>query len=711
MRSITLICGRTFTVVKFREKLIESLINNNYKVSVIALDNDYEDRIVEWGAKFYCINHNNRSVSIRNKISLYRNILDLLVEIKPDIVFTFMLTPNIFGTLAAHKCGIKRIYSMVEGAGDVFFYQSPKWILTRFITCFLLRKSFRYVNKVFFLNDDDKKEFIHRRIVSKNKCIRIDGIGVDTNHYKFTNINNTNNFLMIARMMPSKGIKEYCEAARIVKKRYPNANFYYAGEEFTLKKKDIQEYIDDSSITYLGYQDDIRSLYQNCFCMVSTSYYREGLPMVLMEAGSSGRPSIVLNNYGCKEIIRNKYNGLIVDSKKPKDIAKAMIYALENKDEMIQMGANARKLIEEKYNQRTINDQILNVLKNQLSVLHILGSNSYNGAENVVCQIINMFSKNNEIEMAYCSKKGSIEKVLIERKINYYMVNNIFNIFKLKKIVKDYNPDIIHAHDFKCSFLAMFLRRPYISHMHNNNPWMKRNGIVSAAYYFAAKKSEYILCVSKSIINEYVHSSKLRNKMIVVGNPINVGAILKSASGYCAPEYDVGFCGRLVEQKNPIEFINIVKELKKNNYNIKAIMLGKGKLENKIRKMISKYSLDNNITIAGFVSNPYEILNKTKVLCMPSLYEGFGLAAIESLILSTPVVCSGAGGLIDIVDDNCGKICKNTEDYVKELNLLLSNDIYYLKKEINAGEKGISFDNIKKYKITLECMYEEIANG
>ena len=113
---------------------------------------------------------------------------------------------------------------------------------------------FFFVGKVV----DDKKEFIERKLVNIKQCVVIPGIGVDTDYFAFKPIKNTNTFLMIARMMPAKGIIEYCEAARIVKKTHPEAIFNYIGEEFTLTKKDIQEYIDDGSINYLGYIEDVR---------------------------------------------------------------------------------------------------------------------------------------------------------------------------------------------------------------------------------------------------------------------------------------------------------------------------------------------------------------------------------------------------------------------------------------------------------------------
>ena len=362
-KKITLICGRTFTVVKFRKNLVKALQENNYDVSIIALDNDYEKEIKEWNVDFYYINQNNRSINPLKKIRLIKEISNILNIIKPDKVFTFMLTPNTFGVLAAHKSSIKDIYSMVEGAGDVFIYNTVKWKIIRFFTCLLLKKSFKYSKKVFFLNNDDKNEFIERKLVKKEQCIVIPGIGVDTDYFAYKPIKNTNTFLMVARMMPSKGTIEYCEAARQVKKVYPQTVFNYIGEEFTLTKKDIQEYIDDGSINYLGYIEDLRPYYENCFVNILPSY-REGFNMVLSEIASVGRISIVSTNVGNNNEIIEKI-GLLFETKNIDDLLNKIIYCLENKEKVINKGIEASSFVSFYLNSKRINEIILKGIDNE----------------------------------------------------------------------------------------------------------------------------------------------------------------------------------------------------------------------------------------------------------------------------------------------------------------------------------------------------------
>ena len=363
-KKITLICGRTFTVYKFRKNLVKALQDDGYDVSIIALDNDYEKQILEWNIDFYHIDQNNRSVNPFKKIQLLNKISLLLNQIKPNKIFTFMLTPNTFGVLAAHKSNIKDIYSMVEGAGDVFIYNTLKWKIIRLFTCILYRIAFKYSKKVFFLNHDDKNEFIERKLVKSEQCVVIPGIGVDTDYFAYKPIKNTNTFLMVARLMPSKGILEYCEVARMVKKTHPEAIFNLIGEEFTLTKKDIQEYIDDGSINYLGYVEDVRPYYEDCLAVVSCSY-REGMPTILMEASSVGRPLIATDCVGNREIVKDGYNGFLINQHNAKELINKIIYMLEHIDEMLIIGNDARGIIVNGFDYRIINSLIIKEIKNE----------------------------------------------------------------------------------------------------------------------------------------------------------------------------------------------------------------------------------------------------------------------------------------------------------------------------------------------------------
>ena len=362
MKKILLICVSSQSVINFRKKLISSLQQENFDVTVVAFDNKYETSITELGVKFYCVEDNNRSTNPLKILSLKKKYKNIIEEVQPDYVVTFMLKPNIFGVLAAHDKGITNVFSMVEGAGDVFINDSLKWKAIRFVVCRMYKNAFKHSKTVFFLNNDDKEEFEKRGLVKSEQCTIVHGVGVDLDRFAYKPLKNYKNFLMIARMLKTKGVFEYCECARMVKKKYPDAVFDYLGAEGTVTLADIQEYIDDGSINYLGTTNDVRPYIDECTAFVLPSQYREGLPMSIMEAEATGRSIITYDNIGCRDTVKDGYNGFLISKGDIDSIALKCAYIIENEDFAEQMGKNSRIFAEERFDQKVINAQILDIL-------------------------------------------------------------------------------------------------------------------------------------------------------------------------------------------------------------------------------------------------------------------------------------------------------------------------------------------------------------
>ncbi len=361
-KKIVLICVTSQNVMTFRAGLIAALKHRGYEVSVVAFDEEYKTEIEGLGVNFYCVPDSNRSMNPFKLFSLQSKYEKLLKEIQPSTVFTFMLKPNAFGVQAAQKVGVANIYSMVEGAGDAFVQDSLKWKIVRAAVCQLYRQAFRYAKRVFFLNEDDKAEFLSRELLKAAQCELINGVGVDLDKFEYRPMRNQRNFLMVARMLQTKGVYEYCEAARLVKQKYPDAVFKYVGKEGDVTAEDLREYIDGGIIEYVGETKDVRPYYQECTANVLPSY-REGFGLVNAEAAAVGRPSITCDTIGTKETVRDGYNGFLVELKNPEVLAEKIIYLIENPDEAKRMGEAARKFAEECFAQEKINEKILTVLE------------------------------------------------------------------------------------------------------------------------------------------------------------------------------------------------------------------------------------------------------------------------------------------------------------------------------------------------------------
>lgn len=360
---ILLICSSTATVTSFRKELILKLKKLGCQVCVVAFDEKQKDQIIQLGVEFFCLNDANRSLNPFKVLSLKNRYAKLIKKINPDLVFTFMLKPNIYGVQGAKKAGVESIYSMVEGAGDVFINNGLKWKLIRKYVCHGYKKAFKHSKRVFFLNNDDKKDFVKRGLVKEEQCEIVHGVGIDLDRFTQRPLKNKNSFLMVARLLKTKGVFEYCEASRLVKEKYKEATFNLVGPEGTVKAEDIKEYIDSGAINYLGPTTDVVPYFENTAVNVLPSY-REGLGLVNAEAGAIGRPSITCDTNGTRDTVIDGYNGFLVPIKNAQALADKMIYFLENPEMVEEMGNNARKFAEENFDQRKINEKICNIILN-----------------------------------------------------------------------------------------------------------------------------------------------------------------------------------------------------------------------------------------------------------------------------------------------------------------------------------------------------------
>lgn len=339
-----------------------------------------------------------------------------------------------------------------------------------------------------------------------------------------------------------------------------------------------------------------------------------------------------------------------------------------------------------------------------MKILHILNSNKYSGAENVVITIINQMKQNNDI--VYVSPDGPIKEYLENNNINYEPVEKI-SIKEIKRVIKKYNPDIIHAHDFTASVISSIASKKIkvISHIHCNPTWIKKINLHSILYLISTIKYSKILLVSKSIIKEYVFGKFIRDKVEIVGNPIDIEKIVLKSNEYkIEKKYDLIFIGRLVEEKKPFEFIKIVAALEKK-MDIQAAIIGDGVLKEKCKEMIVKNNLEKSIELKGFLKNPYPILKNSKILCVNSKYEGYGMVAVEAIILGKPVVANNVGGIPNIINDKCGKITNNKEEMIEEIIKLLTDIKYYEIKHIEALKRADELDNVDDYIKRLNEIY------
>lgn len=341
-------------------------------------------------------------------------------------------------------------------------------------------------------------------------------------------------------------------------------------------------------------------------------------------------------------------------------------------------------------------------------VFFVMSTDDYSGAEAVNITIIE--NLRDKYDFYWVSRKGKINNYLQENKIKWIEIEKL-SVSEIKKVIKKFQPDIIHATDYKSSVICSIAKGdiPLIEHLHNNSPWIKKFCINSLIFLLAGLRADKILTVSKSIEEEYIFSKFLKNKIKCIGNPVSRKKILDKVSE-CDYEkkYDICCVGRLTPQKNPKRFLDIINEIKKKKNDIKVIWIGKGEQLEEAERYKEQLNLQENVTFLGFKKNPYKYMAGSKIFMLTSDWEGYGLVSFEALTLGLPCITSNVGGIPDIVDDKCGKICLENKDFENIILNLLSNEAMYKLYSENAIKKSIFLDNTNEYIERMRNIYEKI---
>lgn len=358
MKNILLICNESKTIINFRKELILFLKSKDFDVEIIIGDNEFFNEINALKIKTHIVPFNNRSINPFASLKLIKQFKRIIQSVKPEIVFTFQLKPNVFGTIAASKT-TTRIFNMVEGLGDPFQPTNFKGKIIRFLVSKLYKKAFRISSGVFFLNEADKDEMIKRKIISNDKSILINGIGIDTKTFLPNfNLQEKIHVVYLARLIKNKGIFEFCKIAQMTRAIRKDIIFDLYGSESQIKTADINEYIKDGSINYHGYSSNSQTIITNSHLLLSTSY-REGFPRIILEAMALGRPTIATNVIGNKDVVKDGYTGYLIDKDDLPSFVDKIIYLANHKEVIIKLGKQARDYCVNNYDSEIINNIIL----------------------------------------------------------------------------------------------------------------------------------------------------------------------------------------------------------------------------------------------------------------------------------------------------------------------------------------------------------------
>lgn len=362
---IIILSSYTPLLLNFRGDLIKDIIDLGHEVIVSAPETGYEEEIESYGARFIQSSLDRTGTSPLKDIRYTIELMKLFSKEKPDLVFGYTTKPIIYGPIAAHLAGVKEIVSLVTGFSYVYENKNLKEYLLISIIKFLNGLGFKLSTKVIFQNSDDMNECVNNKLVNKNKCSIVNGSGVNLSRFIFSPITNSNSFLMIARILKDKGVIEYLEAARVVKKKYSDAKFVLLGPFDTnpnsLNFESIKPYIDDNTIEYVGEQKDVRPYILNCSIKVLPSYH-EGVPRAILEAMAMGRAIITTDAPGCRETVIEGNNGFLVPVKDIDTLAKRMTWMIEHLEEVKKMGYKSYRICSEKFDVKKVNQRMVEIM-------------------------------------------------------------------------------------------------------------------------------------------------------------------------------------------------------------------------------------------------------------------------------------------------------------------------------------------------------------
>jgi glycosyltransferase involved in cell wall biosynthesis len=367
-KRIVVLASLAESLISFRGPLLHALVARGHEVITCAPEPS--PAIVEklGAAGVICrqIPLDRQGLTPRRDLTTLAALVLLLRKLQPDIVLSYTIKPVIYGMLAARLAGVPQRYAMITGVGYAFMGRSFKHRLTAAAALPLYRTSLAGAQRVFFQNPDDRALFERLRLIRRPEQVEmINGSGVDLEAFRPAPLPEHPSFLLLARLLEDKGIREYAAAARIVRTRYPGVAFRLAGwfddNPAALRRRELESWTAEGVIEFLGRLDDVRPAIAACAVYVLPSY-REGTPRTVLEAMAMGRPIITTDAPGCRESVRPDVNGYLVPVGDVRLLARAMERFLEQPELISTMGRASRELAVEKYDVHKVNAVILRAM-------------------------------------------------------------------------------------------------------------------------------------------------------------------------------------------------------------------------------------------------------------------------------------------------------------------------------------------------------------
>jgi len=332
MPRVLISINAAWNVVNFRAGLVRALVADGHDVIAAVVDDGALAGVAALGARPIAMPMASRSTSIVKDAALFARFLALMRREKPDVYLGWTIKPNTYGSFAAALLDIPAINN-ISGLGTAFI--RANW-LTR-IAKMLYRSGLARSSTVFFQNRDDRDLFVRERLVRTERTELLPGSGIDVRQFDPAAYpaqrDGLFRFLLVARLVRDKGVVEYVQAARMLRRRFPHARFEVLGfldvdNRTAISRAEFDAWVDDGTIVYLGATEDVRPHMARADCIVLPSY-REGTSRVLLEAAAMEKPAVTTDVPGCRDVVVNGETGLLCAARDATDLADKMAAMLE----------------------------------------------------------------------------------------------------------------------------------------------------------------------------------------------------------------------------------------------------------------------------------------------------------------------------------------------------------------------------------------------
>lgn len=361
------------SMVSFRGPLLKALVDAGHTAYAFAIDYDdqTEARVRQLGAEPLCFRMDRTGTNPLRDLQSTWTLMRLLRRHKIDLVLSYFVKPVIYGSIAAVIAGVERRYSLLPGLGYAFTDSHSGPTIHQRLLAGVLKRMLRFAlarnERVFLYNADDIAEVGHLRLVDPKKIERVNGTGIDLDVYiSVPAVTDPITFLMAARLIAQKGVREFAAAARMVKKRHPKARFVLLGGVDTnpggLAESEVQSWVAEGVLQWPGQVPDVRPWLAQASVYVLPSY-REGVPRSTQEAMAMARPVITTDSVGCRETVIHGCNGFLVPVRDAEVLAERMMQFIKQPQLIETMGRASRELAEEKFDVHKINAGLLQSMR------------------------------------------------------------------------------------------------------------------------------------------------------------------------------------------------------------------------------------------------------------------------------------------------------------------------------------------------------------